>query len=727
MRDFWSAARAVLGMIREHLDLEASYVARRQGDHYVVLDCLGGEKVVRPGLVMPWAETFCSLMMAGKGPTMAPVISEVPAYQEMAERHNVALQAVMSMPIHDPKGTFFGTLCGFSTVAKGPEMLAEESTVRLWADLLGLIIGNELAVDQEAYRAARAERAAETDPLTGLGNRRLWDRLASVEEHRCRTYGSPAAVVVIDLDHLKAINDAHGHSAGDAHLARVAACVRAVLPPGAVGARIGGDEFAVLATEHDRMLGQDLLDQLERALTEAGIDASLGLGVRTPDIDVIEAWRRADLAMYEAKGHDRRGAAGGRRSRDATRSRLAERLACMLTTPSPAADRIDEPLTLTREHLDSDVAIVGEIHGGRWKVRHVSSRRDGWERGLERRAEETYCQRLLTTRSPLVLPDAAASGDPLAMDWRACSVGSYLGVPLTIESRDEGSTLCCFSADPDPTLNGRDQAFLCLVARMISDVLAQEEATETRQRTALRRVEEARQPGVMTMAFQPIVRLADRRVVGVEALTRVPDRLELSPAALYEAADDAGLVVDTELFAAVLAMAGFDATDGFVAVNFSATTLLDPGFERFASRVPLERTVIEISEHSQVEDYDAVAGVLAPFRGRGLRVAVDDAGAGFASLRHILRLRPDIIKLDISLVRHLVTDDLNQCLAGALAAVATQMDAQVVAEGIEDERTLAALRQAGVGLGQGYLLGRPLPLEHRPPAGGDREASASRR
>lgn len=723
VRDFSAAARAVLGMIKEHIGLDASYVARRQGDHYVILDCMGGEELLAPGTVMPWSETICSLMMAGKGPSMVPVVSDVPAYRELFERQSLPVQSVMSMPIYDGKGTFFGTLCGFSTVPKGPELLAKESTVRLWADLLGLILGNELAVDQEAYRAARAERAAETDPLTGLGNRRLWDRLVTVEEARCRRYGSPAAVVVIDLDHLKAINDEHGHAAGDTVLARVGACLRGVLPPGAVGSRIGGDEFAVLATEHDRALGEDLLGRLEQALTEAGVVASLGLGVRTPDIDMIQAWHRADRAMYRAKDGDRRGPAAGRRALDAARSRLAERLACVLTTSSRAGEQIDELLALTREHLDSDVAIVGEIRDGRWTVRHVSSRHDGWERGQERRAEETYCQRLLTAQAALVIPDTAACDRP-GVDWRTDSIGSYLGVPLSIESSDEGSTLCCFSAAPDLTLNDRDEAFLCLVARMITDLMDQEEAAETRQRLALRRVEQARAPGGMIMAFQPIVCLADRRVVGVEALTRTPGMADLSPAGLYEAADDAGLLVDMELFAADRAKAAFEITDGFVAVNFSATTLLDPGFDRFAAAVPLERTVIEISEHNPVEDYDAIVGVLAPLRARGLRLAVDDAGAGFASLRHILRLRPDIIKLDISLVRHLVTDDLNQGLAGSLAAVAAQIQAQVVAEGIEDEGTLAVLRDTGVGLGQGYLLGPPRPLEHRQGDGSGREAAA---
>lgn len=206
--------------------------------------------------------------------------------------------------------------------------------------------------------------------------------------------------------------------------------------------------------------------------------------------------------------------------------------------------------------------------------------------------------------------------------------------------------------------------------------------------------------------------LASGRTVGLEALTRLPTIDDLGPSLLYQAAEDAGATVELELFAAGLATAGLVATDGYLAVNFSATTMLDPGFDRFLADLPVERIVIEISEHTRVEDYEVIERLLQPLRAGALRVAVDDAGAGFASFQHVLRLRPDIIKLDISLVRNVAKDGLSQRLAAALAGVGQQIDAQVVAEGIEDEETLVALQRLGVGYGQGYYLGRPVPLAH---------------
>ena len=117
--------------------------------------------------------------------------------------------------------------------------------------------------------------------------------------------------------------------------------------------------------------------------------------------------------------------------------------------------------------------------------------------------------------------------------------------------------------------------------------------------------------------------------------------------------------------------------------------------------------VIEVTEHAQVDDYPAFAQALSPLRALGVRLAIDDAGAGFASLRHILLLQPSLIKLDLSLVRGLDSSVPQQALALALTTFAHSINAQVVAEGIETEAELQALLSLGVDCGQGYLLGRP--------------------
>ncbi len=122
------------------------------------------------------------------------------------------------------------------------------------------------------------------------------------------------------------------------------------------------------------------------------------------------------------------------------------------------------------------------------------------------------------------------------------------------------------------------------------------------------------------------------------------------------------------------------------------------------------RLVLEITEHEAVEDYPSLVDALAPLRANGARVAIDDAGAGFASLRHTLRIAPDIVKLDMSLTRGIDADRGKRALAAALVSFAMEMDFALVAEGIETADELEALRQLGVGFGQGYFLAVPGPL-----------------
>ena len=125
-----------------------------------------------------------------------------------------------------------------------------------------------------------------------------------------------------------------------------------------------------------------------------------------------------------------------------------------------------------------------------------------------------------------------------------------------------------------------------------------------------------------------------------------------------------------------------------------------------------DRLIIEITEHAQVEDYVQLADALAPLRACGARLAIDDVGAGFASLRHILRLEPDIVKLDLTLTHEIARDPAREALAWSLVRFAEGIDATIAAEGIETPEDLAVLRSLGVTYGQGFYLARPSSLLH---------------
>jgi EAL domain-containing protein (putative c-di-GMP-specific phosphodiesterase class I)/DNA-binding NarL/FixJ family response regulator len=214
------------------------------------------------------------------------------------------------------------------------------------------------------------------------------------------------------------------------------------------------------------------------------------------------------------------------------------------------------------------------------------------------------------------------------------------------------------------------------------------------------------------MVFQPIVDLSTGQVMGFEALSRFVEEPNRTPDLWFAEAQNVGLGVQLELVAVRAAIKWFDHLPGhsYMSVNVSPATALSPHFLPALGEVDLKRVIVEITEHAPVADYDVLADALGPLRNSGVRLAVDDAGSGFASLRHILRLSPDVIKLDRALTSEVDNDPAREALAAALIVFAERIGSTVVAEGIEREAELLTLRSLGVAYGQGYFLARPEPL-----------------
>ena len=213
------------------------------------------------------------------------------------------------------------------------------------------------------------------------------------------------------------------------------------------------------------------------------------------------------------------------------------------------------------------------------------------------------------------------------------------------------------------------------------------------------------------LVFQPIVDLVERRTVGLEALSRFPVEPVRGPDAWFAAAQAAGLGLKLELAAAGAALARLSQVpdDLFVSVNLSPATVTSPALLRALSGRSGSRVVAEITEHAAVEDYGPLRLALAEIKALGVRFANDDVGSGFASLRHLLRLRPDFIKLD-GLVSQHALDPAGRALVSGIVSYATEVGATVIAEGIETPGQLDALQRLGVKHGQGFLLGGPTYL-----------------
>ncbi len=210
-----------------------------------------------------------------------------------------------------------------------------------------------------------------------------------------------------------------------------------------------------------------------------------------------------------------------------------------------------------------------------------------------------------------------------------------------------------------------------------------------------------------TPFFQPVVSLAERDIVGYEALTRFHDGTP--PDRRFAAALRLGRGRDLEratLSAAVEAARGL--ADGrLLALNVSPDFVLAGDLPAILADAGRE-VVLEITEHAPIDDYPALLTALARIQ-PPVQVAVDDAGSGYASLRHILSLHPAYVKLDLDWVRHIEVDPARQALVAGLAHFANEIGCRLIGEGIETEAEREALLRLGVPLGQGYLLGRPAP------------------
>jgi EAL domain-containing protein (putative c-di-GMP-specific phosphodiesterase class I) len=210
------------------------------------------------------------------------------------------------------------------------------------------------------------------------------------------------------------------------------------------------------------------------------------------------------------------------------------------------------------------------------------------------------------------------------------------------------------------------------------------------------------------VALQPVYDLGAMVVVGQEALARFGGRVPTDR--WFRASGLHGLGAELERLTLARALSALELMepDQFLAVNASPASLHDEHVVKLLDGTDLSRLVVEITEHDAVNDYALTREALALLRSRGARIAVDDVGAGFASLRHVLLLQPDVVKLDTSLTRDVHDSQRQQAIVRALVRFSAEVGATVLAEGIEVPEQIPALVDAGVTLGQGWHLGIPV-------------------
>lgn len=299
--NFETASTEVLNYLHSRLGFKLWMVTRVESDNWIVLNAHDDGYNVTAGDVFRWTDSFCSHMVKGQGPRIAPRSDDVPAYASAPIGQQVPIGAYVGVPMTRASGELFGTLCAIDPSPMPEEIANELPLIEMMARLLTTILENELKAQDEHRRAERANAEAMIDQLTGLYNRRGWDKLLEQENQRCKRYGHPACVVSIDLDNLKTVNDEQGHASGDALLRRAAEAINSAARESDVVARIGGDEFTILAIQCDAKNAKALTERMSVELDLANVSASFGFSMWHASGSLADALERADLKMYECK------------------------------------------------------------------------------------------------------------------------------------------------------------------------------------------------------------------------------------------------------------------------------------------------------------------------------------------------------------------------------------------------------------------------------------------
>lgn len=376
---------------------------------------------------------------------------------------------------------------------------------------------------------------------------------------------------------------------------------------------------------------------------------------------------------------------------------------------------IEEALQAVRYSLGMDVAFVCEFKGESRVVRHVDGAHATVLVGTVLPRHEGYCHGIASgdlpniIRTTRTLPYSNKGGS-------SERPGCHMGIALRLPDDRIYGTLCCYKDEPDASLNDCDLRLLKTFGRLIAGQIAAGCREAEDRGLATGRIREALDRGEPNVVYQPVFRLSDGLMLGMEALARFAGPPVRSPDRWFDEAGSVGLQIALELQAIRNAVAACEPalrqrTDLRLAVNASPETLMSPGLATLLPSLPLERIAMEITEHDRVENYRRLTDALVPLRRRGCKITVDDAGSGYASLRHILQIEPEVIKLDVSLTRDIDTSAGKRALAGGLIEFARQTGCVIIAEGVETAGELAALRDLRVNSAQGYLLARPSSVE----------------
>ena len=473
----------------------------------------------------------------------------------------------------------------------------------------------------------------------------------------------------------------------------------------------------LLGVPRASLIGRSLSDFVVDTMGSTDTEAAWATFLETGEMRGEVRLRRSDGSVREAEFAAVANASPGLHLsifRDITERRRYERMAERRVGILDALRRLS-PRDTPSETADAICAEI--VSGGIFSYAAVFAfDEDGGATALAARSSDERAESavpLLAPRDLVALRKRASSG-PWVGEWidsdrgaraneNVPPLGTSVFAPIEASGRVIG-LLAAGDAEPVSELSSALAAvteFGALASSLLGPGLRRRSELGI-QRQRIREVISGRR---FRPVYQPIVDMETGEVLGHEALTRFENKV--APDVVFRAAAEAGLGQELEFATIEAALEHAPRLDGaFLDVNVSPAMIMAGGpLAGLLRRAGLD-VILEITEHAQVDDYVALRRALGEL-GEGVRFAVDDAGAGFASLRHILELSPTHVKLDRGLVSRIHADPARQALVAGLVHFAERVDLRLIAEGVETKVERSTLLRLGVRIGQGYLFGRP--------------------
>ncbi|MFT6371530.1 MAG: EAL domain-containing protein (putative c-di-GMP-specific phosphodiesterase class I) [Gammaproteobacteria bacterium] len=383
-------------------------------------------------------------------------------------------------------------------------------------------------------------------------------------------------------------------------------------------------------------------------------------------------------------------------------------------------DSVDNNLNkltaVVRKHFDMEVAFISEFINQKRVIKNVDSKNNTVPLtvGYSDPLDKTYCKKIVDNELPNIIHNTQNNDitNNLAVT-EALLIGSYIGVPITLSNGIVYGTLCSYKSSPDETLNQRDLSFINAIADIASVLIEKNIEIELKQKKIKTKILSILDQNKIDIYYQPIFSLESNKITGYEALSRFNATPYRSPDIWFREASQVGLGEELEILAIQNTIAGIGEfkEDIYISINTSPKHVLNGAIAHVLDGVDLKRIVLEVTEHEPISNYSDFRKALDPLRKQGLQLAIDDAGSGYSSFKHILELEADIIKLDINLIQNINSSHKKYLLATALCEFSKAINCTIVAEGVVTVEELNSLKDLGVARVQGYLLGRPMPIK----------------